>query len=101
MCGREIQWRKRWERDWDAVTYCSRAGRGTGLTELDLKLERAILVLLREKKGGSTIYLSEVAMTLETFESWRKLMEPARRAARRLANKGKIKITQGARLSIH
>ena len=94
VCGREIQWRKRWERDWDAVKYCSRACRNTGMTEIDLKLEEAILALLREKKGGATICPSEVARTVETAESWRKLMEPTRRAARRLANKGQIDIIQ-------
>ncbi|WP_344735009.1 DUF2256 domain-containing protein [Nocardioides fonticola] len=30
-CGRPFSWRKKWERDWDSVKYCSqacRAGRG-------------------------------------------------------------------------
>lgn len=22
-CGREFEWRKKWERDWDSVRYCS------------------------------------------------------------------------------
>ena len=97
-CGREIQWRKKWERDWDALTYCSRACRRTGLTELDLKLEEEILSLLRQKKGGATICPSEVARALESVEPWPNLMKPARRAARRLANRGKIEITQGGQV---
>jgi hypothetical protein len=27
VCGRTIEWRKKWERDWDQVRYCS-AGDG-------------------------------------------------------------------------
>ena len=26
-CGREIAWRKKWERDWDSVKFCSDACR--------------------------------------------------------------------------
>jgi Uncharacterized protein conserved in bacteria len=26
-CGRPFSWRKKWERDWDAVRYCSEACR--------------------------------------------------------------------------
>jgi len=29
-CGRPFTWRKKWERDWDQVRYCSDACRGTG-----------------------------------------------------------------------
>lgn len=31
VCGRAFVWRKKWERDWDSVVYCSdkcRKGRG-------------------------------------------------------------------------
>ena len=33
VCGREIEWRRKWARDWDAIRYCSgacrrRLGRG-------------------------------------------------------------------------
>jgi len=27
VCGRPIAWRKKWERDWDQVKYCSEACR--------------------------------------------------------------------------
>jgi len=27
-CHREFEWRKKWERDWDNVHYCSQACRG-------------------------------------------------------------------------
>lgn len=29
-CGRPISWRKKWERDWDRVKYCSEACRRKG-----------------------------------------------------------------------
>ena len=75
VCGREIQWRKRLQRDWDNVKYCSRACRSTGLTQVDFMLEGAILVLLGEQKRGAKICPSEVAKTVGLAESWRKLMD--------------------------
>ena len=30
VCGRPISWRKKWERDWDRVKYCSEACRKKG-----------------------------------------------------------------------
>lgn len=27
-CGRPFAWRKKWERDWDAITSCSEACKG-------------------------------------------------------------------------
>ncbi len=27
VCGRPFEWRKKWERDWDRVVYCSDACR--------------------------------------------------------------------------
>lgn len=94
-CGREIVWRKKWERDWDGVRYCSQACRG-GLSATDEALERAILELLGRGKAGGTICPSEAAQAVDP-EGWRALMEPARRAARRLVAKGVVEITQGGR----
>ncbi len=31
-CGRPFSWRKKWERDWDGVKYCSDACRRRGAT---------------------------------------------------------------------
>jgi len=28
QCGRPFAWRKKWERDWDQVLYCSQACKG-------------------------------------------------------------------------
>jgi hypothetical protein len=100
VCGREIQWRKKWQDVWNQVKYCSRACRKTGLTEMDLKLEQAILHLLRSRGTGGNICPGEAARALarDDAQGWRPLMEPARRAARRLVHQGKISIMQGGKI---
>ncbi len=97
VCGREIAWRKKWERDWDNVRYCSdgcrkRAKSPTASGE-DGALEAAILSLLAERGAGKTICPSEAARHVAP-DDWRPLMEPARAAARRLHAAGRIAITQ-------
>ena len=94
VCGRTITWRKKWERDWDAVRYCSGACRGAGLTSTDRTLETTVLDLLRHRATGATICPSEAARVVGG-EQWRELMEPARAAARRLVASGDVEITQG------
>ena len=44
-CGQPFAWRKKWERDWDAVKYCSDACRGEKPAETDSQLEAAISYL--------------------------------------------------------
>lgn len=98
-CGRVITWRKKWERDWDSVRYCSDRCK-KGVTDLDTQLEAAILALLHNKPKSTTICPSEVARLVgdqiggDVESVWRPLMEPARAAARRLVSKGLIVITQ-------
>jgi hypothetical protein len=95
-CGRRIEWRKKWERDWENVRYCSAACRKHGVTATDEALERTILALLEKRKGGATICPSDAARSVHDGddEGWRDLMEPARRAARRLVAAGEVEITQ-------
>lgn len=59
-CGRLFSWRKKWERDWDRVKYCSMACKRWKPTALDLTLERTILGLLASSAGGVAISLEEV-----------------------------------------
>jgi hypothetical protein len=92
-CGRTIEWRSKWERDWDQVRYCSDACRRRGVSEVDERLERRILDLLAHRAGGATICPSEAARA-ESPDDWRDLMDPARRAARRLVEAGEVEITQ-------
>jgi hypothetical protein len=97
-CGRAIAWRKKWERDWDAVRWCSQACRGRGLTRTDLALQATVLDLLAGRARDATICPSEAARAVAAADGapddWRPLMEPARAAARRLVAAGEVEITQ-------
>lgn len=98
-CGRTIEWRKKWERDWDQVRWCSQKCRRRGVNSVDRQLESAIGALLDQRKSGATICPSEAARMVAadndlSGEEWRELMEPARSAARRLVASNDIVITQ-------
>ncbi len=93
-CGRTITWRKKWERDWDEVRWCSDACRRAGVSPTDQALERSVLELLAQRAGGATICPSEAARAVGG-EDWRPLMEPARAAARRLVAGGEVEVVQG------
>ena len=96
-CGRTITWRKKWERDWDDVRWCSQACRRAGVDATDTALEHAVLELLAARARGATICPSEAARAVGG-DDWRPLMEPARAAARRLVARGQVEITQGSRV---
>ena len=96
-CGRAFAWRKKWERDWDIIKYCSDACRGHQPDKADHALESAILKLLTERGRNKTICPSEAAKLVggdDTRRDWESLMEPARAAARRLVAAQRIVITQ-------
>lgn len=93
VCGRRIEWRKKWERNWDSVRYCSDGCRRRKLNARDCELEKTILVLLSSRSG--TICPSDAAQAVSPDE-WRDLMEDTRMAARRLVATGDVEITQHA-----
>jgi hypothetical protein len=95
VCGRRIEWRKKWERDWDSVRYCSKACRTRKLGALDEALERAIVQLLDGRSGS--ICPSDAARAVDP-DGWRDLMEDTRMAARRLVAAGRVEITQHRRV---
>jgi hypothetical protein len=98
-CGRTITWRKAWARDWEQVRHCSDSCRRSRRTDIDDALERAIIDLLNARARGATICPSEAARAVcPEGQDWHDLMEPARRAARRLVVSGAIVITQGGRI---
>lgn len=97
ICGREIEWRKKWERDWHSVRYCSNACRRRKLSPTDDALEAAIRDLLRQRDAGTTICPSEAARRVDP-DNWRELMEPARMAGRRLVDRGEALFTQQGRV---
>lgn len=96
-CGRTIEWRAKWARDWESVRYCSDGCRRRPTNETDARLEAAIESLLDARSAGATICPSEAARAIGG-EDWRDLMEPARAAARRLVASGRLEITQGGRV---
>ncbi len=93
-CGRRIEWRAKWADSWDSIRYCSDACRARGVTAVDSRLESTILELLATRAHDATICPSDAARTVGSEDDWRDLMEPARRAARRLVAAGEVVITQ-------
>ena len=81
-CGRRIEWRKKWERDWDEVRYCSTSCRRHGVTEADRELETTLVRRLGPGRK-STLDLDG---------------EPERRAARRLVAGGGYAMVQKGRV---
>jgi Protein of unknown function (DUF3253)/Uncharacterized protein conserved in bacteria (DUF2256) len=92
-----MTWRKAWERSWDEVKYCSDACRKHKVSPRDTALEQAVLTLLASRQPGQTICPSEAARVVGG-EEWEELMEPARRAGRRLVASGQLEITQKGRV---
>ena len=101
-CGRTMTWRKAWTENFDEVRYCSAACRKRKVRPVDRALEQAILDLLDRRAGGATICPSEAARHVVGADvdedAWRELLEPARRAARRLVHRDQVVITQQGRV---
>jgi hypothetical protein len=92
-----MTWRRRWARQWDDVRYCSRMCRRRKVSLVDRDLETAIIRVLEARSVGATICPSDAARDVGS-KSWRRLVEPARRAARRLVAEGRVEILQGGRV---
>lgn len=60
----------------------------------EIRARDAILELLGERDPGKTICPSEAARALAGQEDFRPLMEPVREAAAKLADEGRIEVTQ-------
>lgn len=94
-CGRRITWRKKWERSWDEVRYCSRSCRARGVPAADEALEQLVRRLLQTSPRG----VSDVAVArAHAPEAWEQQVEPARRAARRLVAAGEVELVQRGRV---
>jgi hypothetical protein len=96
-CGRTVEWRAAWAKNWDAVRWCSEECRRRKVRPVDRELEATILAMLDARRRGATICPSEAARAIDP-DGWRDLMEPARRAARRLVADGRVDITQRGRV---
>jgi sarcosine oxidase gamma subunit len=73
--------------------WCSAACRKHGIDDTDRALEQRIDELLAARARTASICPSEVARSVAP-DDWRPLMEPARRAARRMVARGEVEITQ-------
>ncbi len=100
-----MTYRKKWEKNWDSVKFCSDRCRGQAKLRkkadipIDSEfgnppklLEDQIMVLLSQRGQGKTICPSEVLT--EADKQNPEKMEEVRQAARRLVAKGFIEITQ-------
>ncbi|NRA67733.1 MAG: DUF2256 and DUF3253 domain-containing protein [Pseudobacteriovorax sp.] len=94
-CGRKFSWRKKWERNWEHIRYCSQACQNKKPSTRDSDIERAILELSQARwmDQEKTCCPSEIAQRLYP-DNWRAQMERVRQAARRLAHQQKIDILQ-------
>jgi hypothetical protein len=92
-----MTWRRRWARQWEEIRYCSEACRRRKVRLVDRDLERAIIQLLEVRAAGATICPSAAVRVVESSEGSR-LLEPARRAARRLVAAGRVEILQGGKV---
>jgi hypothetical protein len=88
-CGRAMTYRKKWEKNWEQIKYCSDECR-RNKNRFDFKQE--ILSLLAQREPGKTICPSEILT--EDLKQDKVMMEHVRRSARLLAHEGKIEITQ-------
>ena len=95
-CGRRIEPRRKWQKDWDSVRYCSERCRRHRPSRRDRRLEQALLDRADRAAAGATFCPSEVARA-EASEDWRRLMEPIRQAARRLVADGALEMLQRGR----
>ncbi|MBL8991154.1 MAG: DUF2256 domain-containing protein [Phycisphaerae bacterium] len=95
-CGRRITWRKKWQRDWHAVKYCSDRCRRFGEDPHAAELERALLALVERAGGDGSIDPCDAARAVARVDA-ASLRNSAIVAARRLAQLGLVRLTQGGR----
>ena len=91
-CGRTIEYRKKWEKNWPEVKYCSDECR-RNKNKFDYR--EAILDLLRQRGPLKTICPSELLPP--ELKQDKIMMEHVRRSARLLASENKIEITQSGK----
>jgi len=110
-CGRVITWRRAWADSWHEIRWCSDACRRRGIRPVDEALEAALIRLLEAGGLNATISpddaITDVRTSLGCIDvkstgkdgglAAHDLVEPARRAARRLVAQGKAQMLQHGR----
>lgn len=91
-CGRRMEWRKKWEKNWDSVLYCSDACRARKITPVDVELEDWLVERLAAAPRGRGVDPADAARAVG--DGNQELIEPARSAARRLVNRGSAEMVQ-------
>ena len=95
-CGRSIEPRRMSSWNWEHLRYCSANCRRRAGARIHRDIEKAITALLNERAPSSSICPSEAARRLFS-DDFRGRMEDVRRAARRMAARGEVVITQKGR----
>lgn len=94
VCGRSFSWRKKWEKNWDEILYCSdqcrKNKRFSGQTHSNY--QEKIISLLQLRGVDKTICPSEVLQGAEKQDKIK--MEEVRQAARKMVAEGVLEITQ-------
>ena len=93
-CGRPFAWRKKWERVWDRVKYCSERCRRERSGRDDARIEACVARRLDARRGS--LCPSEVSRELWP-DGWRERMEQVRIVGRRLEAEERIIWTQQGR----
>ncbi len=96
ICGRTITWRKKWERDWHNVRYCSKSCRSRGVNDTDRQLETLVLSLLNSQPAGKQFTMNDIT---SDFRSGLKPATPddVMHALRRLASDGRLEFLMNGR----
>lgn len=92
-CGRLIEYRKKWEKNWPEIKYCSDECR-RNKNKFDYR--SAILKLLEEKGKLKTICPSELLAPEQKLD--KVMLEHVRRSARLLAANYKVEIIQNGKV---
>ena len=91
-CGRTITYRKKWEKNWPEVKFCSNECR-RNKNKFDFR--EPILTLLKERGPLKTICPSELLPPEQKQD--KVMMEHVRRSARLLASEGTIQINKSGK----
>ncbi len=92
-CGRLIEYRKKWEKNWPEIKYCSDECR-RNKNKFDYR--SAILKLLEERAKLKTICPSELLAPEQKLD--KVMLEHIRRSARLLAADNKVEIIQNGKV---
>jgi hypothetical protein len=97
LCVRSFEYRKKWEKNWNEVKFCSdrcRAANKTKAKDIILEYKKNIITLLKTRAAGKSICPSEILIGIDKQN--KEKMEMVRQAARLLADEKIIEITQGS-----